>query len=46
VLTYGGKLLLIPTLVAVGVLGLLLFLSCRALIGACVRRRAEEDPAA
>jgi hypothetical protein len=44
-LTYGSKLLPIPTLVAVGVLGLLLFAVCRALIGACVRRH-EKDAAA
>jgi len=46
VLTYGSKLLLVPTLVAVGLAGLVLFFVCRALIGACVRRQAEEDAAA
>ncbi len=45
-LTYGSKLLLVPTLVAVGLLGLLAFLVCRALIGACLRRGAETDAAA
>ena len=45
-LTYGSKLLLVPTLVAVGLLGLFAFLVCRALIAACVRRDAEGDGAA
>ena len=45
-LTYGSKLLLVPTLVAVGLLGLLAFVVCRALIAACVRREAEEDATA
>lgn len=45
-LTYGAKLLLVPTLVAVGLAGLLLFVVCRVLIGACVRRDAEDDAAA
>ena len=42
-LTYASKLLLVPTLVAVGLAGLLLFGVCRMLIGACVRRDAESD---
>jgi hypothetical protein len=46
VLTYGAKLLLVPTLVAVGLLGLLAFVVCRALIGACVRSQSGEDAAA
>jgi hypothetical protein len=45
VLTYGSKLLIVPTLVAVGLLGLAAFVVCRALIGA-LRRDAEEDAAA
>ncbi len=45
-LTYGSKLLLVPTLVAVGLAGLLLFVVCRMLIAACVRRDAADDAAA
>ncbi len=45
-LTYGSKLLLVPTLVALGLLGLVAFFVCRALIGLCVRSRAEDDAAA
>jgi len=43
VLTYGSKLLLVPTLVALGLLGLLAFFVCRALIGLCVRSHAEDE---
>jgi hypothetical protein len=46
VLTYGSKFLIVPALVAVGLLGLLAFLLCRALIAACVRRTAEDEAAA
>ena len=45
-LTYGSKLLLVPTLVAAGVAGLLLFVVCRMLIAACVRRDTADDAAA
>jgi hypothetical protein len=45
-LTYGSKFLIVPALVVVGLLGLFAFLLCRALIGACVRRTAEDDAAA
>ena len=44
-LTYGGKLLIVPTLVAIGLLGLLAFFVCRALIGLCVRPEPEDDAA-
>lgn len=45
-LTYTAKLLFIPTLVAVAVAGLLLFLACRGLIGLCTASATEEDAAA
>jgi hypothetical protein len=44
VLTYGSKFLFVPALVVVGLLGLLAFVLCRALIAACVR--PEDDAAA
>ena len=44
-LTYTAKLLLIPALVVMATLGLVMFLACRGLIGLCVPREAEEDPA-
>jgi hypothetical protein len=43
VLTYAGKLLLVPALVVVATIGLLTFLACRGLIGLCVAREVEED---
>jgi hypothetical protein len=46
VLTYVTKLLIVPALAAVALTGLVTFLACRALIGMCVRREPEEDPAA
>jgi len=46
VLTYASKLLLVPTLVAVGLAGLLAFVVCRMLIAACVRRGAQDDATA
>ncbi len=45
-LTYASKLLLVPTLVAVGLAGLLAFVVCRMLIAACVRRDAQDDATA
>ena len=42
-LTYAGKLLFIPALVALATIGLLMFLACRGLIGLCVAREPEED---
>jgi hypothetical protein len=45
VLTYVTKLLIVPALAAVALTGLVTFLACRALIGMCVRREPEEDPA-
>jgi hypothetical protein len=41
--TYVVKLLLVPALVAVGVLALATLLACRGLIGLCVDRDPEED---
>jgi hypothetical protein len=45
VITYPSKLLLVPALVIVATVGLAMFLACRGLIGLCVAREAEEDPA-
>ncbi len=45
-LTYASKLLLVPTLVAVGLAGLLLFVVCRVLIATCLRRDVADDAAA
>lgn len=44
-LTYASKLLLVPALAAVGLLGLLAFVICRTLIAVCVRGDAENDAA-
>lgn len=44
-LTYVTKLLIVPALVVVALAGLAAFLGCRALIGICVRREPEEEPA-
>jgi hypothetical protein len=44
VLTYVTKLLVVPALLAVAVIALMTLLACRALIGSCTRREAEEEP--
>jgi hypothetical protein len=45
VLTYVTKLLILPALLAVGIAALVTLLGCRALIGLCTRRAADEEPA-
>ncbi len=42
-LTYLAKLLIVPALFAVALAALVTLVGCRALIGVCTRREAQED---